>query len=354
MRVALDCGPLLDSATGVGRYTRELARALEARGTDVVGYAVAARGTNERGLRRWRVPARLAQASWRAFGRPGIERLTGPVDVVHATNFILPALRSAPGVVTVHDLSFERDDSFPGGRRLRALVPWSVRRAALVITPSRSIAEEVAERYGASEDSLVVTHEGVSSVFFGAAPLSGAALARLGITGPFLAAVGTIEPRKNLQRLIDAWRTVRRELGDYLLVIAGPRGWGRELRASDGVVLTGWISDETLPGLLAAAEGFCYPSLYEGFGLPPLEAMAAGTPALVGAFPAASEVLGDAALLVDPLDGTALAEGLVALATDGSLRRRLTLSGRARATTYTWEATAKATEAAYRRATELK
>lgn len=354
MRVALDCGPLLDPPTGVGRYTRELARALEARGTDVVRYAVAARRANaaDGSMLRWRVPARLAQASWRMFGRPPIERLTGGVDVVHATNFVLPALRSTPGAVTVHDLSFERDDVWPGGKRLRDLVAWSVRRAAVVITPTQTVADEVAERYGVSEDSLAVTHEGVSPVFFGATPLSGTALSCLGIRGPFFVAVGTIEPRKNLQRLVDAWRTVRRDLSEHTLVIAGPQGWGRELQVGEGVVLAGWVSEETLPGLLAAAEGFCYPSLYEGFGLPPLEAMAAGTPALVGAYAAAIEVLGDAALLVDPVDVGALAEGLVALGTDEALRTKLKLSGRARATTYTWEQAAKATEAAYRRAVE--
>jgi glycosyltransferase involved in cell wall biosynthesis len=132
------------------------------------------------------------------------------------------------------------------------------------------------------------------------------------------------------------------------LVLAGPAGWGPQLPETAGVRLIGWVGDETLPGLLAAADVFCYPSLYEGFGLPPLEAMAAGTPALVGRYPAAPEVAGDAALLVDPEDSRAIGEGLVRLATDGDLQARLRRAGRVHAAGFTWERTAAATIAVYR------
>jgi glycosyltransferase involved in cell wall biosynthesis len=131
------------------------------------------------------------------------------------------------------------------------------------------------------------------------------------------------------------------------LVLAGPKGWGPALPKVDGVRTLGWVGDETLPGLLAGAEIFCYPSLYEGFGLPPLEAMAAGTPAVVGRYEAAPEVLGDAAVLVDPLDQDALAAALVAVGTDESLRSRLRIKGRGRATGFTWTGTARATVVGY-------
>jgi glycosyltransferase involved in cell wall biosynthesis len=114
------------------------------------------------------------------------------------------------------------------------------------------------------------------------------------------------------------------------------------------VKLIGWVGDETLPGLLSAAEVFCYPSLYEGFGLPPLEAMAAGTASLVGRYPAAEEIVGDAALLVDPGDTGSIAEGIVRLATDATLRKRLALTGRTHAARFTWERTAAATIGVYR------
>jgi glycosyltransferase involved in cell wall biosynthesis len=353
VRVAFDAGPLLDPPTGVGRYADELARALEAQDVELLRYAVAlglrrGRSGHIDGVSRWRVPARVAQALWRRFDAPAITRLTGPVDVVHGTNFVLPALGGTPGVVTVHDLSFLRSDVFPGGERLRALVPWSVRRAARVIVPTRAVAEEVSQELKVPQELITVTYEGVSPVFFGAAPLGETVLGRMGIPGPFAVAVGTIEPRKNLSTLLEAWRRARRELGGWRLVLAGPRGWGEELPETEGVMPIGWVGAETLPGLLAAAEVFCYPSVYEGFGLPPLEAMAAGTPALVGRYSAADEVFGEAAILVDPHDADGFAEGLVRLATNGSLRASLQLAGRARASSYTWERTAKATLGAYR------
>lgn len=349
MRVAVDCAPLLDPPTGVGRYVRELTRALESQGLDVVRYAVALRGHSDEALERLRLPAPLVQACWRRFNRPAIESLVGDVDVVHATNFVLPSLGRAPGVLTVHDLSFLRDDTFPGGERLRHLVPWSLGRASLVLTPTRAVADEIVEHFGFDEDRLAVTYEGVAPHFFGAGRLSERALGRMGIPGPFVMALGTIEPRKNLPRLLEAWSIVRRELPGWRLVIAGPRGWGPELPETEGVMLLGRVAEATLPGLLAAAEIFCYPSVYEGFGLPPLEAMAAGTPAVVGAYPAAAEVLSDAASLVDPLSSEALAEGLRVLALDADTRKALAMRGRARALRFTWELTGRQTAAAYLR-----
>lgn len=348
VRVGYDAAPLLDAPTGVGRYAGELARALEERDVEIVRFAVSWGAPGAEGVRRWRAPARVARAAWRRWNRPPIERLTGPVDLVHATNFVLPALAEAPGVVTVHDLSFYRDDTWPGGHRLRDLVPWSVERAAAVLVPTQAIAAEVSGRLGVPETKLHVTPEGVAPVFFGAGGLAEGALARLGIPGPYVVATGTIEPRKNLPTLLEAWRKAGRELDGWTLVLAGPRGWGPDLPETPGVLPIGWVGDETLPGLLAGAEIFCYPSHYEGFGLPPLEAMAAGTPAVVGRYSAAPEVLGDAALFVDPTDADGFAEALLALAKDELLRRSYAVAGRAHAAGYTWSRTAATTIAAYR------
>jgi glycosyltransferase involved in cell wall biosynthesis len=288
------------------------------------------------------------QSVWRRIGAPSIHALTGDVDVVHATNFVLPPTGSTPGVVTVHDLSFFRDDVHGGLRRLRDQVPWSIARAARVLVPSHAIAAEVTERFGVAPDKLAVTHEGVAPVFFGAAPLADQALRAWGIERPFMIAAGTIQPRKNFHRLLDAWRAAGADLTGWTLVLAGPAGWGPDLPETPGVKLIGWVGDETLPGLLSAAEVFCYPSLYEGFGLPPLEAMAAGTASLVGRYPAAEEIVGDAALLVDPGDTGSIAEGIVRLATDATLRKRLALTGRTHAARFTWERTAAATIGVYR------
>ena len=235
---------------------------------------------------------------------------------------------------------------------MRTLLPSAIERASMVLTPTRAVADEVVERFAVPDECLAVTHLGVSAHFFGATPLSDYALQAMGIRPPFALAVGKIQPRKNLHRLLNAWRLAADDLNGWSLVLAGPRGWGRELPPTENVVMPGWVGDETLPGLLAAAEIFCYPSLYEGFGLPPLEAMAAGTPALVGAYPAARELLGDAAVLVEPEDVDSIAEGLSQLAKHRPLRRRLGMIGKARASAYTWESTVDRTLAAYRRALE--
>ncbi|MFP5351569.1 MAG: glycosyltransferase family 4 protein [Actinomycetota bacterium] len=350
MKVALDAGPVLDSPTGVGRYTGELVRCLETRGVVVRRYAVSLRAPTTPEIARWRLPASALQELWRRFDRPIPSSLFGDADVVHATNFVLPPTGGRPGVVTVHDLSFHRTDVFPGGERLRELVPWSLRHAAVVVVPTQAIAGEVSDRYAFPADRIVVTPEGVSPLFFGASPLSEMALGKLGIPGPFILAAGTIEPRKNLPLLLRAWDRIRGDLPGWRLVIAGPRGWGPELPETQGVILLGYVADETLPGLMAAAEIFCYPSVYEGFGLPPLEAMAAGTACVVGRYSAAPEVLGEGAVLFDPADAEALAGELAVLAADRGARSSLALTGRAHAGGFTWEKTAAATISAYEKA----
>jgi glycosyltransferase involved in cell wall biosynthesis len=348
--VALDATPMIDVETGVGRYTRELGIALEAQSVDVKRFAFALKGDDVPGVVRRRIPARVAQAGWRRWGKPTVGSLVGSVDIVHGTNFVLPALRDERGVVTIHDLSYLDDRVFPGGERLRDLVPWSLGRSSAVIVPTETIKGELLEAYGTHAERVHVTPEGVSPLFFGATPLADGALAAMGIRPPFALAVATLAPRKNLERLLAAWNLARAELEGWMLVVAGPEGWGPALQETPGVRLVGWIGDETLPGLLAAAEMFCYPSLYEGFGLPPLEAMAAGTASLVGRYSVAPEVLGDAALLVDPFDPEAIAEGLTRIANDAAYRRRLSMAGKARAVGYTWARTARLTKAAYKAA----
>lgn len=350
--MAIDAAPLLDPQTGVGRYVRELSHALEAQGVQLRRYAVSFTGRGSDSIARWKVPARLVQEAWVRTGFPRIDPLLRDADVVHGTNFVLPPLGERKGIVTIHDLGFRRADTFPGGHRLNELVPWSLRRAGSVITPTHAIAGEVADAYRFPHDRVHVTHLGVSPTFFSSTPLSEVALARMGIHPPFVLAVATLQPRKNLFRLLEAWRRLGRGLSDWSLVVAGPKGWGPELPPVERVVPIGWVGDETLPGLLRAAEVFCYPSLYEGFGLPPLEAMAAGRAVLAGRYSCAAEVLGDAVLQVDPEDVDAIAGGLERLLGDAAERRRLGVAGRARAAGFTWSATASATIEAYRQLRE--
>lgn len=348
MRVAFDTGAARDQPTGITRYVLELARALGGEDVDLRPYMVSfrAREVGE-DVKHLRVPARAVEVAWRRFSRPVIERLVGPIDVVHGTNFVLPPARDAKGVVTVHDLAFARTDGGVRSRRLQALTPWSVRRADAIIVPSRVVADEVVERYGVPEGRVVVTPEGISPRFFDARPLTLQRLSALGISSPFVAALGTIQPRKNLGRLVEAWRRAKAGLEGWTLALIGPSGWGDEPPTGPGIVRTGYIPDDLLPGVLASASMFCYPSLYEGFGLPPLEAMAAGTPALVGNYGAAREWLEGAAEFVDREDVDSIADGLTRLAADASLRARVADAGRDRARSFTWERTARATMHVY-------
>lgn len=346
MRVAYDCHSLLTSPTGVARYTRALAGALEEMGVELRRYAVGWHGSPPEGVRHWRLPNPIVHRAWRFASAPTIRRLTGDVDLVHGTEFVLPPLGSEPGVVTVHDLSYLRDDSFPGARRLRQMVPWSLERAARVIVPSRAVATELESHYDV-EGRVAVVHEGVGEEFFDARPLDVARLERLGVTPPFALVVGELQPRKNLPRLLEAWTSARAAIPGWTLVIAGPAGWGPEVAAVPGARVVGWVPDEILPGLMAAAGMFVYPSLYEGFGLPPIEAMATGAPVVAGRYGPAEELLGDGARLVDQTSTRALADALVELARNDVAREELASKGRMRARRYTWERAAESTLQTY-------
>jgi len=347
MKVAYDVGVPIEKPTGVGRYISELGRALVEMGVELKPYRVSFRGRSVDGVAHWRIPAKAAHLSWRKSNRPAISHLVGETALVHGTNFVLPALGESKGVLTIHDLSFDSQSEFGGNRRLSIIVPWSIEHASAVVVPSVAVAGEVASRYGYPNDRIFVTPEGVNPSFFDAEPLPDAELRAWGISRPFAIAVGTLQPRKNLFRLIDAWKRVATQLTGWTLALVGQQGGGPRIPDSPGVVTTGWVNDRQLHGLLASAEFFCYPSLYEGFGLPPLEAMAAGTPALVGDYPAALEVVGDLALIVDRTNPDDIAEKILQLAQDDHLRRRLAGEGRTHAASFTWTRTARATMDAY-------
>jgi glycosyltransferase involved in cell wall biosynthesis len=284
------------------------------------------------------------------------------MDLFHATNFVAPPARRARVAVTIHDLTFATatDLVSAASARYRTLVPRSLRRAAVVCTPTAVVAAEVAERYGVPADRLVVTPLGIRDSFRSATPPDPAWLAERGLPSRYALFVGTIEPRKNLPVLLAAWRELlggaapaTEPGGVPPLVLAGPSGWGPALDASglpDGaVVTTGYLDDGELAHVTAGAALLAFPSRDEGFGLPPLEALACGVPVVASAIPVLREVLGDQAVLTDPDDPVALAKALAeALADPGDEAVRA--ARRAHAARYTWTACAEATMGAYRRA----
>lgn len=376
MRVAIDARPALDPRrTGVGHYTARITRALPladpgARYTAWYLHArgafrprrffadVAAANFDERPSR---FPARVFQPVSFRFGVPRLEWLLD-FDVVLGTNFLPPPTRR-PAVLVVHDLAFRRmPETAPhmDGRWERRFERW-LDRAARLIVPSESARRDLVELCGVAEERVDAIPHGVDPLRLPDDDEAAAARGRLGAVEPYLLFVGGLEPRKNLPALIRAFARVS---GHGRLVIAGgPVRWlpdeaervrglvdGLPARVRERVALTGYVRDDEKLALLAGATALAYPSLYEGFGLPLLEAMSAGVPVLASNVSALPEVAGDAAVLVDPRDDSAIAEGLRRLLEDPALRERLRREGRARAALFTWEEAARRTASALRRA----
>ena len=368
MRIGIDATPLIGRLTGVGIYTSNLLSALAEDWPEdelaATAFTWRGRGGLEavvpsRVLVRSRpAPARALRAMWTSVGLPHVEALSGPVDVFHATNFVLPPLRRAAGVVTVHDLSFLRYPATVAAASMayRELVPAGLARAAVVVTPSQAVAEQVQDAYAVPSDRVLVTPLGVDPVWSTTLPPTAPWRAALGIPTEYMLAVGTLEPRKNLSALVAAYAGLVADHQDVPpLVIAGGAGWGAELDLSaiprDRVVLTGHLPLPDLRSLVAGATVLAFPSIDEGFGLPPLEALACGVPVVANNLPVTREVLGDQADFCDAADPLALADALLVAVTDphGSADAR-----RAHAAGFTWTRCAEATHTAYERAVALR
>jgi glycosyltransferase involved in cell wall biosynthesis len=374
--VGLDATPLLGQRTGVGHYTAGLVAGLAGlaeppelllvpftwRGAEGLAGPLVPAGAR---VAHRRAPARLLQAAWARTESPPVEWLAPgagrAMDVFHATNFVAPPARRAAVVVTVHDLTFLHATELvsQASARYRALVPRSLARAAVVCTPSAAVAAEVVEAYQVAPERVVVTPLGVRDAFAAAAPPSPEWLAARGIGGRYALFTGSLEPRKNLPVLLAAWRELleaRPSAEPLTLVLAGPSGWGPALDVAglpDGAVRgTGYLGDAELAALCAGAAVLAYPSLYEGFGLPPLEAMAAGVPVVAADLPVLRETLGDLAVLVDPRDATAMAGALAKVLDEGDGGPEAAAARRAHAARFTWAACAQATMGAYTAALE--
>lgn len=356
LRVAVDAAPLIGERTGVGQVTGHLVGALAARtDVEVVAYAISRSGRRlldgllPAGVRAGTspIPARAVVAAWRHVPYPRLESWTGRVDVVHATNYIAPPTR-APVIVTVHDLTFVRHPELcdPWTRRTFApLVSRAVRRGATLHVVSDFVRDEVLETYPIPPDRVVRVYFGLGA--------TGGGDARAGrtLTGAdhYILALGTIEPRKNLPRLVAAFDRVAVRHPKLRLVVAGPDGWGLEdfdkavaaARHDDRIVRLGYVEETRRRDLLAGATVLAYPSLYEGFGHPPLEAMAARVPVVAARAGALPEVLGDAAVLVDPLDIDGLADAIERVVADERLRAELIDRGTARVNRYSWSTAAE-------------
>lgn len=368
LRVAVEATALLGTPTGVGRFCQLVLPALARRPELAVSaFAVSwrRRGWLDRHLpggvtaRQRAMPARPLQRMWARGPWPPVEWFVGGTDVVHGTNFVVPPARRAARVVTVHDLTTVRFPELCDRSTLAfpALVRRAISEGAWVHTPSQAVADEVVDLLGADPARVRAVHHGLPpAVEPSPGPLSRVLPLPEG-ADRYVLAVGTVEPRKDVPGLVRAFDRLAGDRPDLALVIAGPDGWGAgELadaltasRYRSRVVRTGWLDEPDLARVRAGATVLAYPSRYEGFGFPPLEAMAAGVPVVATAVPAVEEVVGDGALLVPPGDVEALA-GALASVVDGDGPADLVERGRRRAAGFTWDACAAGLSDLYRAA----
>jgi glycosyltransferase involved in cell wall biosynthesis len=364
VRIAIDATSLLDTRTGVGNFTAALLTGLGRRPELVVtAFPVSLRG---RAALAHAVPpgidvvlpplpARVLRQSWRRLDRPSVDAAIGRHDVVHGPNFVVPPTRAAR-VVTVHDLTPLRFPQLchPATLAYPDLIRRAVSGGAWVHADSEAVRIELLDVLGVDPDRVVAVPLGFTPMTGGDAE-RGRALAR---TPDFVLAVGTVEPRKDLPGLVRAIDRLAAGGHELPLVHVGPAGWGAEdldravaaMARPDLVTRLGRLPDADLADLYRAARLVAYPSIYEGFGLPVLEAMSAGVPVVSTTVPAIVEVAGDAAALVEPGDVDALADTLGAVWSDTARRDRMVAAGHRHAARFSWESCVDGIVDLYRRA----
>ena len=371
MRVALDYTPAISQIAGVGRYTRSLFAAMQEKQDPDFEWSLWHPSE-------WEVPAQVASGEdvtavplplssrwsnliWHRLGLPlRLERYTGPVSIVHGTDFVVPP-SSAPSVVTIHDLSYALlpQLAFP---RLRAYleraVPRSIDRAAKIIAVSETTKRDLCEFYEISPNRVDVVHHAADPIFQQPSETRILAMqAQLGLRKPYFVIVGTVEPRKDHLTLLDAFERVHKAHPEVSLVIAGRKGWLADNIVSAiqdassrlPVLHVQGISDDMLPALYAGSQALVYPSRYEGFGLPLLEAMASGTAVITSDTPALREVADNAALYAPVQCVETLAEQMTRLLEDSQLRNDMLARGSSRATSFSWSRAADRHMEIYRR-----
>jgi len=371
MRVGLDGIPLRGIKTGVGHYTFELAQALariapedEFELISPFPYPPIRDDDDESspsnlGFTQAKVNS-LSRRRWWPIGLP-LYLKRAPVELFHGTNYDVPLWTSRPSVVTIHDLSIilhpETHDQYLLGRALRRM-PTMARKAQMIITPSESVRGEVCEHLGIKPDKVVAIPHAARRSFSQALHSEIVSVtSRLEIEDDFLLFVGTIEPRKNLLTLVRALEEIYRTTDlRPQLVIAGKEGWQtgeffsylKGVNIRERVRFTGHLPDNDLRAVYSLCRAFIYPSLYEGFGLPLLEAMACGAPVIASRISSLMETAGNAACFVDSQDHRGLAHNIVRVLEDSGERARLSLAGLQRAREFSWESTAAATLNTYR------
>lgn len=377
-RIAIDYTPAIRQQAGIGRIIRGQIQALLARNHSddirlfVVGPVTEAEQKSApQRLYTTPISERNMVRLWHRlnFPIPHVEWFTGgPLDLFHATDFVLAPNRARRSVLTVHDLAFHffPDAAMPSLHHyLNVVVPRSVRRAHHVIADSANTARDLTNVWNVPPEKISVVQGAVDHSHF--RPVEDTlkiaqVRARYGAEGaPYILAVSRIEPRKNFARLIEAFHHARQEAQlPHRLIIGGRKGWLYdeifakvvELGIEDAVHFCGFVDDADLPALYSGADFVAYPSLYEGFGLPIIEALACGAPVLTGDNSCLPEAAGPGAVYVNALDVESITQGIIKLATDRELHDQLAIAGRAHAAQFTWERSADQLIEAYTKTLE--
>jgi len=355
MRIGLDIGPVTQSRSGVGNYCLNLLRGLlELDGLEIAGFAASARKLDLEAIgrplphRHLHIPTRVMYQIWSALGWPKVDALLGGVDVYHATNYFLPPVRRAKRVLTIHDIAFKKHPELCSPKIVGPFskkVGGFAREADAVIADSESTRQDIIELLGVSAERVHTVHlaveEGMKPVLELEARKHVAQV--YGIHHPYLLFVGTIEPRKNIVNIARAFRSIETEY-PHRLVLAGGKGWlsdeidtelvfgsldekemaanlmkaeekfGEDLSAENmlnRIRPLGFVQQDDLPALYSAADALVFPSFYEGFGLPILEAMACGCPVITANNSSLPEVAGDAAEYCDANDVYSIANAML-------------------------------------------
>jgi glycosyltransferase involved in cell wall biosynthesis len=358
MNIGISTAFLGNLRAGTWQYTRHLLQGAVQRGIMAVDRETRALGVDGLALRSYPGGGgKLAKLLWPNFILPSRAARDG-FDLIHCTTpygtFMPCRYRNVITVCDVTPLLFPGTHGRLNVGHFRFALPAILRRADRIITISHCSKRDIVRLYGLPEEKVIVTMLAADPCFRPLPKGGGGGLVQA-LPRPYILNVGTLEPRKNLEGLLHAFARAKRAGIPHTLVIAGARGWGdsrlaplpEALGITDSVVFTGFVEDDDLPHLYGNADFFVYPSLYEGFGLPVLEAMACGTPVITANTSSIPEVAGDAALLVDPRSETDLAAAMVRLAGDGDLRGDLGLRGLSQAARFSWERTVGETLAVY-------
>lgn len=360
MKIAMDIQSAVTQKAGVGRYTRELIEHLTPMITppdklsavyfDFKHEAepIALPGVKAHAIR-W-CPGRLAQFAWNHLHAPPYNWFAGKADLYHFPNFIIPPLQRGKAVVTIHDLAFMRYPQFAEMRNVHFLnkhIHRTASRADAILTVSHFSAKEVCTYLNVPQERVFPIHHGIDPRFKRPEPADmRQTLAGIGLDRPYFLTVGTVEPRKNIQHLVRVFEALTEFDGD--LVIAGGMGWKtgpileciRNSPRAEQIKCLGFTDDATLPALYAGAEMFLLSSFYEGFGFPPVEAMACGTPVVSSTGGSLEEVLGEAASLLSDFNVDRWVSAIERVREDSQHRQDLIEKGYQKAASYTWEKTA--------------